>query len=81
MATSRRPASQSPATTLPDLSSVTSDATTGACDAEGRRALIEQTAYFLAEKRGFALGEELNDWLAAELEVDRQLRHAAPEAK
>lgn len=35
-----------------------------------RHALIERVAYFLAERRGFAPGYELDDWLAAEAEVD-----------
>lgn len=34
------------------------------------RQLISETAYFLAEKRGFAPGHELEDWLSAEAEVD-----------
>lgn len=33
--------------------------------------LIERTAYYLAERRGFQAGHELEDWLAAEREVDR----------
>lgn len=41
-------------------------------DAEQRRAMIAQAAYFRAEKRGFAPGAELQDWLAAEAEIDRQ---------
>jgi DUF2934 family protein len=32
-------------------------------------ALIAESAYFKAEKRGFAPGYELEDWLAAEREV------------
>jgi hypothetical protein len=33
-------------------------------------------AYFRAEKRGFHAGHELEDWLAAEAEVDQQLAEA-----
>jgi Protein of unknown function (DUF2934) len=36
--------------------------------------LIRETAYFKAEARGFAPGEELQDWLSAEREVCRALR-------
>lgn len=32
-------------------------------------ALIAECAYFKAQKRGFAPGHELEDWLAAEREV------------
>ncbi len=40
---------------------------------EDRRALIAKAAYFNAERRGFAPGHELEDWLAAENEVDQRL--------
>lgn len=36
-----------------------------------RRKLIAETAYFIAERRGFAPGHELSDWLEAESEVNR----------
>ena len=34
-----------------------------------RRAMIADAAYFRAERRRFEPGHELEDWLAAELEV------------
>lgn len=33
------------------------------------RAMISETAYYRAKKRGFAPGYELEDWLMAEREV------------
>ena len=40
--------------------------------ANGRRAaMIAEAAYFRAERRGFSPGGELDDWLAAEHEIDR----------
>jgi hypothetical protein len=42
-------------------------------DPDVRRQLIAAEAYFRAEKRGFAAGHELSDWLAAETEVDSRL--------
>ena len=39
---------------------------------EERRELIAQAAYFRAQRRGFAPGRELDDWLAAESEIDGQ---------
>lgn len=39
-----------------------------------RRTMIEQGAYLRAERRGFAPGGEVEDWLAAEAEVDALLR-------
>ncbi len=38
-----------------------------------RREMIAQAAYFRAERRGFEPGHELDDWLAAEMEVDTGL--------
>jgi hypothetical protein len=60
-----------------EVTTVSSDAPPSTRDADERHALIERAAYLIAESRGFAPGEELNDWLAAEAEVDRQLLHVA----
>ena len=38
-----------------------------------RNEMIATAAYFSAERRGFAPGDELADWLAAEAEIDRTL--------
>ncbi len=43
-----------------------------------RHAMIALGAYFSAERRGFAGGGELEDWLAAEAEVDRMLSRMPP---
>jgi hypothetical protein len=40
---------------------------------EDRRASIARAAYLIAERRGFTPGHELEDWLAAENEVDQRL--------
>ena len=45
-------------------------------DGEMRRQLIAAEAYFLAERRGFAAGHELDDWIAAEATVDQRLRES-----
>ena len=47
-----------------------------AAHGQQRHALIATAAYYLAERRGFAPGCELEDWLAAEAEVDAQLKPA-----
>jgi Protein of unknown function (DUF2934) len=47
--------------------------------AEERRAMIAESAYLRAERRGFAPGHEVEDWCAAEREVDALLK-AAPTA-
>jgi hypothetical protein len=40
-----------------------------------RRSLIETAAYMRAEQRHFAPGHELEDWLAAEAEVNNRLSY------
>lgn len=39
---------------------------------DSREARIAEAAYWRAERRGFAPGHELDDWLHAEREVDAQ---------
>ena len=41
---------------------------------EDRQSLIAKAAYYRAERRHFEPGHELEDWLAAESEVDRSIR-------
>lgn len=48
-------------------------AQTTACYHEDRHASIAEAAYFRSQLRGFAPGHELEDWLAAEEEVDQRL--------
>lgn len=48
---------------------------------ELRSALIAEAAFFRAEKRGFAPGNEVEDWLAAESEVDAKLMSAKSAGK
>jgi hypothetical protein len=43
-------------------------------DPEVRRRLVAAEAYFLAERRGFASGNEVADWMAAEVVVDSRLK-------
>jgi hypothetical protein len=41
-----------------------------------RRRMIETAAYLRAERRNFKAGHELEDWVAAEAEVNSRLSHA-----
>lgn len=41
---------------------------------EIRRGMIAEAAYFHAERRGFAPGNESQDWLKAEAEIDALLK-------
>jgi len=43
--------------------------------AKSREALIAELAYFRALSRGFAPGREVEDWLAAEAEVEKRNGH------
>jgi hypothetical protein len=40
-------------------------------DAQQRHHYVEVAAFFIAEQRGFAPGNHIEDWKAAEAEVDR----------
>jgi hypothetical protein len=44
--------------------------------AQERQMLVARAAYFRAEKRGFAPGRELQDWVEAEAEVRRLIGNA-----
>lgn len=55
----------------------TASAAGGSYPAPERHATIAQAAFFIAQARGFEPGCELDDWLAAEREVDRR---CAPDA-
>ena len=50
-------------------------------DPEQRVALIAEAAYFRAQRRGFAPGHEISDWLEAEAEVDASLLRGAAEPR
>jgi hypothetical protein len=49
------------------------DVKIGFDDDEARRRLVAEIAYFNAERRGFTPGYELDDWLAAEQEVESSI--------
>jgi hypothetical protein len=41
--------------------------------AEERARMIAEAAYYLSEQRGFAPGHEVEDWLAAEQQIDTRI--------
>ena len=67
------PADTVRATGVTSLSSVRRRAIS-AIPASLRHELIEEAAYRRAQARGFAAGQELEDWLAAEIEIDTLIR-------
>lgn len=48
-----------------------------AIDEDGKRARIAELAYLKAEKRGFAAGYDMDDWLEAEQEINNPLHHGS----
>lgn len=40
---------------------------------EARAQMIAEAAYYLSEQRGFAPGHEVEDWLAAEQQIDTRI--------
>ena len=47
----------------------------GGGNGEDRQHMISAAAYYRAEQRGFNGGNEVDDWLEAEAEIDAMLRH------
>jgi Protein of unknown function (DUF2934) len=62
----------SPVKSVPTLKKVA--ARSIGIDPEVRRKLVAAEAYYLAERRGFTSGNELEDWVAAEAMVDSKLQ-------
>jgi len=45
-------------------------------DGADRQELIATAAYYIAEKRGFTFGHEIQNWLEAEVEIDNLLQNS-----
>jgi hypothetical protein len=43
--------------------------------------MVAEAAYYRAERRGFATGGELEDWIQAESEIDRLIQTDASHAR
>jgi hypothetical protein len=66
----------------PKTTRVTKKATLINISEDQRLSMIAETAYLKAEKRGFSGGNPVDDWLAAESEVDTLLSsHPVQHAK
>ena len=44
-----------------------------AISSQQRQQMINESAYYIAQRRGFTGGNPMDDWLMAEIEVDKQL--------
>jgi len=62
------------AETVTSKSSRSAHAGSRSIDPEVRRQMVAAEAYFLAERRGFAGGNALEDWVAAERVVESRLK-------
>lgn len=71
-ATKRKARSAAPAAAVLTASAVMT--VLESIDPDVRRRLVAAEAYFRAERRGFAAGNELEDWIAAEAAVDSRLQ-------
>ena len=56
------------------------EAATVGCGGDLQRAMTAEAAYYHAEHRGFKPGHELEDWLAAEAEIQALCARALEEA-
>jgi hypothetical protein len=74
--TTRRKATAAPAELTDSAAMVVLESATASSsiDPDVRRRMVAAEAYFRAERRGFAAGNELEDWVAAEAAVDRRLQ-------
>lgn len=75
LTTNRRPPAKTTAreeTQVPASAAASTDC--ASVDRDARQQLIAAEAYFLAERRGFTPGCELDDWLAAEAIVEDRMR-------
>lgn len=60
---------------------VRSDLQMNSVDFADRGARIAQRAYEISQRRGFASGAELDDWLQAEKEIDAEFQQDHPETQ
>jgi len=74
IAAAKAAAEAKPAAKPAVASKATATKAKAAIDPAARLRMIQECAYLNAAKRGFAHGRELEDWLAAEREVDARLR-------
>jgi hypothetical protein len=65
---------KSPSSRPPSKDTTSPQTEAGTAPPVDRYASIAQAAYFRSQHRGFKPGHEMEDWLAAEAEVDQRLR-------
>lgn len=73
---SAKPAIAPSGSQVRDTGNDAADTATAQVTDEQRRQMIAVVAYYHAERRGFCEGGELEDWLAAESEINQKLDSA-----
>lgn len=73
---SKQATRKSRAVPLPAQGAGPSPASLEPTDAVRRHAMIAEAAFFIAQARGFTPRQELDDWLAAEREIEQRLSRA-----
>ena len=61
------------ASTLPPAEAMLPQAGAVSTDPAQRHVMIAESAFYIAQARGFTPSQELDDWLAAEREIERRL--------
>jgi hypothetical protein len=64
-------------TVPPSADAMLTQAGAASTDPAQRHVMIAEAAFYIAQSRGFTPSQELDDWLAAEREIERRL--ASPE--
>jgi hypothetical protein len=67
----------SPSKATPESSARSVKSSIRTVSAEQRHAMIAESAYRRAERRGFTSGDPISDWLESEKEVDALLSRSA----
>ncbi len=82
-ASSKKAASQKSAGKIPPVQQTADNASPQKIDPDYRRRMIAETSYFIAERHGFVNNSPVDDWLEAEVLVDRllesgEIEHGTP---
>jgi len=76
---SKKPVAQKAAGKIPSVQQTADNAPAQTIDPDYRRRMIAETSYYIAERHGFANHSSVNDWLEAEMLVDRLIESGEAE--
>jgi len=75
----RKTSSKKVAGKIPPVQQTADNASAKTIDPDYRRRMIAETSYFIAERNGFVNNSTVDDWLEAEMQVDRLLESGEAE--